>query len=74
MQTTAIKELKRCNPEGRFWIKADGTDIKPALLESLRQEWNGDVNMQDGKLEALRLAYDQRCSVGSKWKSPKAIE
>lgn len=30
--------------------------------------------MQDGKLEELRLTYDKRCSVGSKWKSSQAIE
>ena len=73
-QTEALRELKRCNPDGRYWIKADGTDVKPALQESLRREWNGDVDLQDGKLEEQRLTYDKRCSAGDKWKRSPAIE
>lgn len=56
----AIKELSKCNPKGRYWIKGDGTDVKPALQESVRRVWNGDVDLLDGKLEALRREYEER--------------
>ncbi|XP_066278595.1 uncharacterized protein [Branchiostoma lanceolatum] len=60
IQESAIKDLKSANPKGRFWIKVDGTDIKPALQESKKGEWNGDPDLQDSKLEQLREEYDKR--------------
>lgn len=44
----------------RYWIKVDGTDIKPALQESKKGEWNGDIDMGDGHLQELRAEYDRR--------------
>lgn len=58
----AIKELSKSNPKGRYWIKGDGTDVKPALQESVRRVWNGDVDLLDGKLESLRREYEERIS------------
>ena len=29
-------QLKESNPTGRFWIKADAFDLKPALQESVK--------------------------------------
>lgn len=52
--------MKDANPNGRFWIKIDGTDVKAALLESMRKEWNGDIDLGTGKLLALRRQYDER--------------
>lgn len=52
--------LKQANPDGRFWIKIDGTDVKTALMESMRGKWNGDVDLGDGALEKLRREYDKR--------------
>ena len=52
--------LKQANPDGRFWIKIDGTDVKTALMESMRGEWNGDVDLGDGELQMLRENYDER--------------
>ena len=34
--------------------------MKAGLLESLRREWNGDVDLMDGKLETLRREYEAR--------------
>ena len=45
---------------GRYWIKVDGTDIKPALQESKKGEWNGDIDLGDGHVQALRAEYDRR--------------
>ena len=61
-QIEAIKELVKCNPKGRFWLKADGTDVKAALQESVRREWNGDVDLLDGKLQDIRREYEARIS------------
>ena len=58
----AIKELSKCNPKGRYWIKGDGTDVKAALQESMRNVWNGDVDLLDGKLQNLRTEYNTRIS------------
>lgn len=38
----------------REWLKLDACDVKTALLESQRGEWNGDVNLQDGSLDTLQ--------------------
>lgn len=52
--------MKESNPTGRFWIKADAFDLKPALQESVKGVWNGDVDMLDGKLMKLREEYYRR--------------
>ena len=52
--------MKETHPSGRFWIKGDGCDVKGALQESVSGIWNGDVDMGDGKLQALRTEYDER--------------
>ncbi|KAJ7373269.1 hypothetical protein OS493_012858 [Desmophyllum pertusum] len=40
LQTAALDALKSANPDGRFWIKLDATDVKVALMESGRRvEW-----------------------------------
>ncbi|KAI8511918.1 hypothetical protein Bbelb_110180 [Branchiostoma belcheri] len=60
IQESALKDLKHANPKGRYWIKIDGTDIKPALQESMKGQWNGDIDLRDGKLAELRKECDQR--------------
>ncbi|XP_066296437.1 uncharacterized protein [Branchiostoma lanceolatum] len=60
LQESALKELKHANPKGRYWIKIDGTDIKPALQQSKKREWNGDVDLKDGQLADLRKDFDLR--------------
>ena len=57
--------MKTANPDGRFWLKLDATDLKEALMESLTGVWNGDVDLGDGKLEELRREYDQRVTLVS---------
>jgi len=52
MQLAALDLLKSSNPNGRFWIKIDATDIKRCIMESQRKVWNGDEDLGDGKLEA----------------------
>ncbi|XP_072017737.1 uncharacterized protein [Amphiura filiformis] len=60
IQEAALKTLKATNPDGRYWIKMDGTDIKSAIQQSMIGEWNGDVDMKDGELKRLREEFDKR--------------
>lgn len=57
---SALTTLKNANPKGRFWIKVDATNVKPALQESVRGEWYGDICLGDKDLENLRFNYDSR--------------
>lgn len=52
--------MKEANPTGRFWVKIDGTDVKTALMESMRGDWNGDADLGDGTLAITRKQYDER--------------
>ena len=53
-------KLKEANPDGRFWLKLDGTDVKTALMESMKGVWNGDADIGDGTLQMTRKEYDER--------------
>ena len=61
----AFDQLQEANPNGRFWLKLDATDIKEALMESMRGVWNGDVDLGDGKLQELRELYNGRVNLVS---------
>ena len=52
-----MKFLHETHPNGRWWLKADGTDIQEELRESVRNEWSGDVDLDDGKLQDKYLKY-----------------
>jgi hypothetical protein len=45
-----LKFLHNAYPNGKWWLKADGTDIQEGLKESMRNEWSGDVDLGDGTL------------------------
>ncbi|XP_063448946.1 uncharacterized protein LOC134728306 isoform X2 [Mytilus trossulus] len=60
IQIPAIKLLTEVNPEGQYWLKLDGTDLKDSLQHSVKDVWNGDVNLNDGKLDTLREQYESR--------------
>lgn len=63
IQEAALEVLKSANPDGRFWLKLDGTDVKACLMESVKGVWNGDVDLGDGKLQQLRSEYENRLQV-----------
>ncbi|XP_062569842.1 uncharacterized protein LOC134231905 [Saccostrea cucullata] len=60
IQTPAINVLKETNPGGRYWIKLDGTDVKEGLQHSMKEKWDGDVDMLDGQLSKLQEEYRLR--------------
>lgn len=53
-------------PKGRWWIKADGVDLICSLEESVRGDWNGDVDLDDRQLQSLRSEYLSRLDDVSK--------
>ena len=63
IQGAALEVLKSANPDGRFQLKLDGTDVKACLMESVKGVWNGDVDLGDGKLQQLRSEYENRLQV-----------
>lgn len=62
MQVKALLAAKKQAPDGRWWIKADAFDVRIGLRESLKNEWSGDTDLGDGKLQELKKGYDQRLS------------
>ena len=63
--------MKAAYPSGRFWIKGDGCDLKPALQQSVKGIWNGDADLGDGVLQKLRTEYDERTKTFKKLASPQ---
>lgn len=57
-------------PNARWWIKADGVDLLCSLEESVRGDWNGDVDLDDGKLQLLRSEYIARIEDVPKMNEP----
>ena len=48
------------HPESWWWVKADGCDIVRGLKESVKMEWSGDVELNDGKVAMLHAEYKSR--------------
>ena len=52
-----LVEAHQAHPSARWWVKADGCDIVSGLEESLRNEWNGDVDLGTGDLQKMYHNY-----------------
>ena len=53
-------------PRSNWWIKADGVDVISSLEESVKLEWNGDVDLGDGAWQKLYEEYCHRLEVVKK--------
>ena len=58
-QTATLDEAADMLPDAVWWLKADGVDVVAGLGESVRLEWSGDVDLNDGTLQANHEAYLQ---------------
>ena len=47
------------------------SSTKPALQESKKGEWNGDVDLGDGHVQALQAEYDRREKLTEDMSRPK---
>ena len=54
MQVQAIKSIAATHQGHYYWILSDGTDAQVCKQESKSGIWNGDVDMNDGKLPKVR--------------------
>jgi len=54
VEEVAFEMLKEADPNGCYWLKLDSTDLKEALMESMKGVWNGDIDLGDGKLQKLQ--------------------
>ena len=55
-----LEEANKAHPGVWWWIKGDGCDITSGLGESVKHIWSGDVDLGDGKLQALHDEYRKR--------------
>lgn len=55
-----LDEAAKVHAGSCWWIKADGCDVVQGLRESVRLEWSGDVDMNDGKLKKMHSLYLKR--------------
>ena len=56
----ALKNAHKCNPCGRWWIKADACDVCKGLRESVTGKWAGDEDLDDGELEKRWAEYQKQ--------------
>lgn len=52
-----LDQAASIHPHSWWWVKADGVDVVPGLGESMRMEWSGDVDLNDGKLQQQYSSY-----------------
>ena len=60
LQTLVLKKLAAVNPNARWWIKGNGTDVVKGLWESASGECSGDTDLNDGKLNQLYKEFQDR--------------
>ncbi|XP_065911420.1 uncharacterized protein [Dysidea avara] len=60
IQLTVLDEAAKSNPDAWWWLKADGCDITKGLKESVKLQWSGDVDLNDGSLQKQCDAYNKR--------------
>lgn len=57
---SVLHEAAQTHPNTWWWLKADGCDLVSGLMESTTLKWNGDVDLNDGKLQEQYRLYRQR--------------
>ena len=55
-----MHEARKHHPHAWWWVKADGCDLVSGLAESVSEIWHGDVDLNNGELEAQYTAYQSR--------------
>ncbi len=69
-----MDEACRFHPNVKWWLKADGCDIVSGLEESLRHEWNGDIDCGTPEVEILYSLYRRRLEALDKMVSDTPLE
>ena len=50
----------KSHPTAWWWLKADGCDLVKGLKESVKLQWSGDVDLNDGQLQKQYEEYVSR--------------
>ena len=50
-----LEEANAAHPSAWWWIKADGADLLSGLGESVKGEWSGDIDLNDGSIQQLYI-------------------
>ena len=58
-----LEEAARVHPNAWWWIKADGADLLSGLAESVKGEWSGDVDLNDGSTQQLYKSYRKHLDI-----------
>ena len=56
-QVKLLDSAARSQPGTNWWIKGDGCDLLAGLTESIRLEWSGDEDVDDGEVQKMYMAY-----------------
>ena len=51
------------HPTAWWWLKADGCDLVKGLKESVKLQWSGDVDLNDGQLQKQYEEYVSRLKI-----------
>ena len=54
--------MKESYLDQRRYIRADATDMKGGLQESLTGEWSGNCDIGDGQLQQMKQVYNDHLS------------
>lgn len=60
-----LQKAIESDPNTRWWIIGDGVDVVKGICESVKGQWSGDVDLNDGKLNNLYQVYQQRLQMVS---------
>ena len=60
VQGTVLDDAAKHHPHSWCWLKADGCDVNLGLKESVKRQWSGDVDFNDGLLQKQHDAYISR--------------
>ena len=52
-----LDEAHKLLPNASWWLKGDGCDVTTSLEESVRKEWNGDVDFGDSSCQQMHQEY-----------------
>lgn len=52
-----LRKAKRVHPDAWWWVKADGCDVVSGSKESVKKEWSGDVDLNNGVVSELHNKY-----------------
>lgn len=55
-----LAKAAETDPDVLWWIKGDGVDVVKGIGESVKGEWWGDVDLNDGALGLLYQDYMKR--------------